>query len=107
MRWLFAITLAACLGCAPPCPAQTVEAVGGRCRCGQADGHKFGMQWDGEQAARLLRAWPQMERFLDGWIHLPDRLERAFWWGGAWTATSSLLLFQAILVVLWLATRKK
>lgn len=107
MRHLYALALCFAVGCATPCPAQDAELLPGRCRCGPAERHNFGMDWDGQRIDRLNALLPRLERFVDGWIELPHRVERAFWWGGAYTASTTILLGESVVVLLWLATRKK
>lgn len=106
MRKLSALALALCIAAAGPVQAQQAEVLPGRCRCGAAQKHNFGMDWGGEPAGQVNRLLPDLTRCVELWSQLPARLERAFWWGGCLTGVVGLVVLEGAGVLVYLLWRK-
>lgn len=73
-----------------------------------ADPRNFGVDW--EKIAppgpdRLLEV--KLMAFIDQWWNLPERLEQAFFWGGAIGAAAAIVIVGLVVVIIIQARRDK
>ncbi len=103
MRTIYALALVFALSLAGVAHGQAIEAVG--CKCGGgALVHRFGQDWDALGRPRLDPPVSEgLLTFLGRVADLPDRIERAVWWG---TATGGAI-GALVIGLVWLQLRRQ
>jgi hypothetical protein len=91
----------------PSLTAQPAHSPAG-CQCAREQaGVNFGLGWPRGGQDELGKLIPRVNRFLDQFEALPDRVTEAAYWGAGTLAALAVVCVQLLLFALWVLFRRQ